>query len=101
MRSVGLLIGLVRAVDGDLDSDLTTLDLLSVHLLNSLLLKLLRGESNETEATSLASLATSLEFLDHEAGNGAEGDLGRGGLVVLEELKELVAYVSRQIKEAQ
>jgi hypothetical protein len=76
-------------VNGDLDSDLTTLNLLSVHLRASLLLELLGTEGNETETTALAGLTTSLELLDHEAGDGAESDLGLGGGVVLEDLEEL------------
>jgi len=86
---VGFLVGLVWAVDGDLDSDLTTLDLLAVHLRDSLLLLLLGCESDEAEATTLAGLVASLELLDHEAGNWAKGDLGGSWLVGSEEFLEL------------
>lgn len=87
--SIGIIVGLVWAVDGDLDGDLTTLDLLSVHLSNGLLLHLLRGKSNETESTSLAGFVAGLELLDHEAGDGAKGDLGGGWLISSEEFLEL------------
>jgi hypothetical protein len=76
-------------VNGDLDGDLTTLNLLSVHLRASLLLELLGAEGDETETTALAGLTTSLELLDHEAGDGTKSDLGLGGRVVLEDLEEL------------
>jgi hypothetical protein len=76
-------------VNGDLDSDLTTLNLLAVHLRASLLLELLGAEGDETETTALAGLTTSLELLDHEAGDGTKSDLGLGGRVVLEDLEEL------------
>jgi len=77
----GLLVGFVRTVNGDLDSDLTILDLLSVHLQDGLLLLLLICKSDKAEATSLAGLVTSLELLDHEAWDWAKGDLGRDRLV--------------------
>jgi hypothetical protein len=86
VNGVVLLAG---RVDRDLNGDLTALDLLSVHLLASLLLELLGAECDETEAAALAGLTASLELLDHEAGDGAEGDLGLGGGVVLEDLEEL------------
>lgn len=89
LRSVGLLISLVWAVDGDLHGNLASLDFLAVHLRNGLLLELLRGKGDEAEATALAGLATSLELLDHEAGDGAERNLGRRGLVVVEKFLEL------------
>jgi len=89
LGALEVIIRLVRAVDGNLDSDLTALDLLAVHLSHGLLLQLLRGQGNETEAAALASLAASLELLDHEAGDGAEGDLGRQRLVRVEQLLEL------------
>jgi hypothetical protein len=93
-----LLISLIRAVNSNLDSDLTALNLLSVHLSNSLLLKFLRSQSDETEATTLAGLATSLKLLDHESGNRSESNLGRRGLIGLEELNELVlSQVVRQV----
>src|SRR5690242_3277460 len=85
-RGVILLAG---GVNRDLNGDLSALDLLAVHLVASLLLELLRAEGDEPETTALARLTTSLELLDHEAGNGAEGDLGLGGGVVLEDLEEL------------
>jgi len=82
-------IFLAWAVDGNLDCDFSTLDLLAVHLGNSLLLQLLRLKSNETEASALAWLVSGLELLDHESWNGSEGNLGRDGLVVVEEFLEL------------
>lgn len=95
----GLLLGLLSrvegvillagAVDGNLDSDLTTLNLLGVHLLDGLLLLLLGAEGDETEATALTALVASLELLDHETRNGTQGDLGGDGLVGVEELLEL------------
>lgn len=91
---VGLLVGLVGAVNGDLDSDFATLDLLAVHLGDGLLLKLLGGEGDKAEASTLAGLTTGLELLDHEAGNRAQGDLGGRGLVVVEELLELQGHCS-------
>lgn len=84
-----MVVLLSGGVDGNLDSDLAALNFLAVHLRASLLLKLLGTESDETETTALAGLATGLEFLDHEAGDGAESDLGGGGGVVLEDLQEL------------
>lgn len=87
--SISILIGLVWAIDGDLDGDLATLDLLSVHLRDSLLLQLLGGECNEAKSTTLAGLIASLELLDHEAGNRTKGDLGRGWLVGSEKFLEL------------
>jgi hypothetical protein len=88
-----VIILLAGGVDGDLDGDLAALDLLTVHLGTSLLLKLLGAQGDETEATALARLAASLELLDHEAGNGAESDLGGARGVVLEDVEEL-CYVS-------
>ena len=88
-RCIDFLIGLVWAVNGDLDSDLTTLNLLSVHLVDSLLLLLLRGEGDETEATSLTGLVAGLELLDHETRDWAKGDLGRRWLVSSKEFLEL------------
>ncbi len=89
LGGLDIIIGLVRAVDGNLDSDLTALDLLAVHLSHGLLLQLLRGQGDEAESAALAGLAASLELLDHEAGDGAQGDLGRQGLVGVEQLLEL------------
>jgi hypothetical protein len=93
-----VVILLAGGVDSDLDGDLTALNLLAVHLVASLLLELLGAESDETEATALAGLVAGLELLDHEAGDGAEGDLGGGGGVVLEDLKKLynVSYVTKE-----
>jgi len=87
---VGSIILLTGGVDRDLNGDLTALNFLAVHLGASLLLELLRAEGNETETTALAGLTAGLELLDHEAGDGAEGDLGLSGGVVLEDLKKLV-----------
>jgi hypothetical protein len=84
-----VVVLLAGRVNRDLNGDLTALDLLSVHLVASLLLEFLRAEGNETETTALARLTASLELLDHEAGNRAEGNLGLGGGVVLEDLEEL------------
>lgn len=91
---LGVVVLLSGGVDGDLDGDLAALDLLAVHLSAGLLLQLLGAQGDEAEATALASLAASLELLDHEAGDGAEGDLGRAGLVVLEDFHELGGFVS-------
>ena len=94
-RLLGLLavelgvVLLTGAVDGHLDGDLTALDLLAVHLLNGLVLELLGAQSDKTEATALAALVTGLQLLDHEAGDGAQGNLGGDGLVVDEDLLEL------------
>jgi hypothetical protein len=87
--SVCFLISLVWAVDGDFDSDLTALDLLSVHFRDSLLLLLFGRESNETEATALTGFVTGLELLNHEARNWAKGDLGGGWFIASEEFLEL------------
>lgn len=86
---VGLLVGLVGAIDGDLDSDLAALNLLAVHLSNSLLLELLRGKGNEAEATALAGLTPGLKLLNHEAGDGAKSNLRGGRLVGSEKFLEL------------
>jgi hypothetical protein len=94
LGAVNVVVLLAGRVDRDLNGDLTALDLLSVHLLARLLLELLGAECDETETTALAGLTTGLELLDHEAGDGAEGDLGLGGGVVLEDLKELEQSVS-------
>jgi hypothetical protein len=77
--AINVVVLLAGGVDRDLNSDLTALNLLSVHLVASLLLELLGAERNETETTALAGLTTSLQLLDHETGNGAEGNLGLGG----------------------
>ena len=88
-RGIGIFIGLVWAVNSDLDSDLATLNFLSIHLIDSLLLLFLRGKSDETEATALAGLVAGLELLDHEARNRTKGDLGRGWLICGKEFLEL------------
>jgi hypothetical protein len=95
-RGVVLLAG---RVNRDLNGDLTALNFLAVHLVAGLLLELLGAEGHEAEATALAGLTASLELLDHEAGDGAEGDLGLGGGVVLEDLEELqiISTQSRNI----
>jgi hypothetical protein len=87
-----LLIRLVRAVNGNLDGNLTALNLLSVHLRNSLLLELLGSQSDEAETTTLAGLTTSLELLDHKSGNRSKSDLGGRGLISLEKLNKLSQY---------
>jgi hypothetical protein len=88
-RGVGIFIGLVGAVNSDLDSDLTALDLLSIHLSDGLLLLFLRGKGNETEATALAGFVASLELLNHETRDRAKCDLGRGWLISSKEFLEL------------
>ena len=96
--SVGLLVLisggvdvvlLAGAVDGDLDSNGATVNVLAVHLADGLGLEFLRGEVDETETAGLAALVTGLELLDHEAGNGTKSDLGGDGGVVGEDLLEL------------
>ena len=86
---VGVLVLLARAVNGNLDSDLTALDLLAVHIGTGLLLHLLGGKSNKTEAAALARLVAGLELTDHELGNRTESNLGGGRLVLGEDLEEL------------
>lgn len=87
--AIDVVILLSGGVDRDLNGDLTALNLLSVHLGASLLLKLLGTEGDETETTALARLTASLQLLDHETGNGAESDLSLGRGVVLEDLEKL------------
>lgn len=87
--SAGVLVLLARAVNGNLDGDLAALDLLAVHIGTGLLLHLLSGKSNKTEATALARLVASLELADHELGDRTKSDLGRGRLVLSEDLKKL------------
>lgn len=84
-----LLILLTRAIDGDLDGNLTALDLLAIHLRASLLLQLLRSEGDKAKATALARLVAGLKLLDHEARDGPESDLGRSRRIVLEDLHKL------------
>jgi hypothetical protein len=86
-----VVVLLAGRVDRDLNGNLAALNLLAVHLGASLLLELLRAKGDESETTALAGLTTSLELLDHEAGDGAEGDLGLGGGVLLEDLEKLGA----------
>jgi hypothetical protein len=95
--SAGVLVLLARAVDSDLDSNLAALDLLAVHIGTGLLLHLLGGKSNKTEATALAGLVASLELADHELGDRTKSDLGRGRLVLSEDLKKLKKYVSKTL----
>ena len=82
-------IFLAWAINGDLDCDLSTLDLLAVHLGNSFLLQLLRFERNEAEASSLSWLVPGLELLDHESWDWSESNLCGDWLVVIEEFLEL------------
>jgi len=84
-----MIILFSRGVDRDLNSDLTSLNLLAIHLFTCLLLKLLGAKRDEAKTTALARLVTSLELLDHEAGDGTESNFGGGGRVVLEDLEEL------------
>lgn len=95
LNTVDVVILLSGGVDRDLNSDLTALDLLAVHLVACLLLELLGTQSDETKTAALARLTTSLELLDHEAGNRAKRDLSLGGGVVLEDLKELHTVSNR------
>lgn len=81
---------LARAVNGDLDGDGATVDLLAVHLVDGLGLELLRGHGHESKATGLAALVAGLELLDHETGNGTESHLGRNGGVLGEDFLELM-----------
>lgn len=102
LGGIDVVVLLAGRIDRDLNGDLAALNLLAVHLVASLLLELLGTESNETETTALAGLTASLQLLDHEAGDGAEGDLGLGGGVVLEDLKELgVVRISQKIDDQQ
>lgn len=83
------VVFLAGAVNGDLDRNGAAVNLLAVHLADSLGLELLRGQVHETEAASLAALVAGLKLLNHETGDGAESDLGGNGLEVLEDLLEL------------
>lgn len=87
--SLGIDIFLTRAVDGYLDSDFTTLDCLSVHLIHRLLLELFRAQGNESESTTFTGLAASLELGDHEARDRSEGNLGSSWAVGREEFLKL------------
>lgn len=93
-----IVVGLVGAVDGDLDGNLTAVNLLAVHLGHSLLLKLLGSKGDKAETTSLAGLVAGLELLDHETGDGAEGDLGGNRFVCGKDLLELYPYASSQVR---
>ena len=83
------IVFLPRAVDGDLDCNLTTLDVLAIHLLDGLVLHFLVLQSNEAKATAFAGFVASLELLDHESWDRTEGDLGRRWLIGSEEFFEL------------
>lgn len=87
--SAGVLVLLARAVNSNLDSDLAAFNLLAVHIGTGLLLHLLSGKSNKTEAAALARLVASLELADHELGNGTKSNLGGGRLVLSENLEKL------------
>jgi hypothetical protein len=80
---------LARAVNGDLDGNFAAFNLLAIHVLDSLLLKGLGAQSDESKATALAGFVAGLELLDHEARNGAQGNLSRNRLVFLEKFLEL------------
>lgn len=80
-RGVDVLILLSGAVDSDLDSDDAAINVLAVHLGNSLVLEFLRGKVDETETASLATLVTGLQLLDHETGDRTQSNLGGDGLV--------------------
>ena len=95
--SAGVLVLLAGAVNGNLDGDLAALNLLAVHIGTGLLLHLLGGKSNKTEATALAGLVASLELADHELGDRTKSDLGRGGLVLSEDLEKLQNKVSKSL----
>lgn len=83
------LFFLAGAVDGYLDCELAALDLLAVHLGDSLLLQVLARERHEGETATLAGLVTGLELLDHEARDRAEGELGGSWLIGTEQLQKL------------
>ena len=83
------IIFLAGAVDGNLDRDLASLDLLLVHLVDGLLLESFGAKGHEAEATTLAGLVAGLELLDHEAGDRPQGDLGGYRLVSSEKFFEL------------
>ena len=84
------LVSLVGAVDSHLDGNLSPINILAVHLLHGLLLQLLRSKGHEAKAAALALLAAGLKLLDHESGNGSQGDLSRERLVGSEELLQLL-----------
>jgi len=93
--SARVLVLLARAVNSNLDSDLAALDLLAVHIGTGLLLHLLSGKRNKTEAAALAGLVASLELADHELGDRTKSDLGRGRLVLSEDFEKLDKRVSK------
>jgi hypothetical protein len=86
---VDVFVLLAWAVNGDLDCNLSALDLLAIHLRASLLLKLLRRKGNETESTTFARFVAGLEFLDHETRNRAKRDLCPCRVEVFEDFQEL------------
>ena len=94
---VGVLVLLARGVNSDLDSDLAALDLLAVHIGTGLLLHLLGGEGNKTEATALARLVAGLKLTDHKLGDRTEGNLGGGRLVLSEDFEKLDIQVSMML----
>lgn len=92
-----VLVLLSWAVDGDLDGNLATLNLLAVHVGARLLLELLARERHEAETAALAWLVAGLKLADHELGDGTKGDLGGGGRVVGEDLEELSRKMSVKV----
>lgn len=86
---VRVVVFLSWAINRDLNGDLSSLNLLAIHVAACLLLQLFTSERDETEAATLAWLVAGLELADHKLGDGAEGNLGRGGRVVGEDLKQL------------
>lgn len=93
--SLGVDVLFAWTINSNLDSDLTTVNFLAVHLAHSLLLQFLRSKRNKTKATTFTRLTTSLELLDHVAGDRSKSDLGGSRAVGREELLELHAYVSK------
>lgn len=87
--SVECVLLLTGAVNGNLDGEFASINLLSIHFRNGLLLKLLGRHSNKSKATSLAGLVASLELFDHEAWDGTESEFSGGRRVVLEDLEKL------------
>lgn len=87
--SIVHIVLLSGAVNGDLDGDGTAINFLAVHLADSLGLELLSSQADETEATGLAALVTSLKLLDHETRDGTQSDLGRDGVVISKDLLQL------------
>ena len=95
LGAVGTILGvlgtilLAGAIDGNLDCDFSALDLLAVHLGDSLLLQLLRLQGDEPKASALSWLVSGLELLDHESWDRSEGDLSGDRLVFVEKFLEL------------